>query len=224
MSKELKMAAAKAAIEFVKDKMIIGLGTGSTAECFIDLLIQNKKIFDVKVVASSKRSAQLSKEGGLNLMDINDAQKIDIVVDGADEVDDQRRMIKGGGGALFREKIIAKAAKKMIVIVDKSKCVEQLAMRSIPVEVLPFGYKFTEKEIQKKGFKSILRLNPDKTLYLTDNNNYILDVSLNSFISDPEHIHNRLISITGVLETGLFFDLNPVVIIATTPEDVTVED
>lgn len=224
MSKELKMAAAKAALEFVKDKMIIGLGTGSTAECFIDLLIQNRKVFNIKVVASSLRTSNLAKEGGLVLLDINDVEKIDIVVDGADEVDDQRRMIKGGGGALFREKIIAKAAKKMVVIVDKFKCVEQLGMKSIPVEVLPYGYKFTQKEILNKGFKSTMRLNPDKTFYLTDNHNYILDVTLNSFISDPEHIHNRLISITGVLETGLFFDLNPIVVIASSPKDVKVED
>jgi ribose 5-phosphate isomerase A len=224
MSKELKMAAARAALGYVRDKMIVGLGTGSTAECFIDLLIENKKNFDIKVVPSSKKTELLAKNGNLSVTDINEVEKIDIMVDGADEVDDLKRMIKGGGGALFREKILAKAAKRMIVIIDKSKCVEQLGKKEIPVEVISFGHKFTQREIQNKGFRCQLRLNSDHSPYITDNNNYIYDVSLDSFISDPEHIHNRLISITGVLETGLFFGLNSTIIIASSSKDVIIED
>ena len=224
MSKELKIAAAKAALGFIKDGMIVGLGTGSTAECFIDLLIEKRKNYDITVVPSSKRTEFLARKGNLKVSDINEVEKIDIVVDGADEVDDLKRMIKGGGGALFREKIIAKAANRMIVIVDKSKCVDLLGKRAIPVEVSSFGYKFIRKEIQNKGFKCMHRLNADNTPYMTDNNNYLFEVSLDSFISDPEHIHNRLISITGVLETGLFFGLNATIVIANSPTDVIIED
>lgn len=224
MSKELKMAAARAALGYVRDKMIVGLGTGSTAECFIDLLIENRKNFDIKVVPSSKKTELSAKNGNLSVIDINEVEKIDLMVDGADEVDDLKRMIKGGGGAFFREKILAKAAKRMVVIVDKSKCVEQLGKREIPVEVISFGHKFTKIEIQNKGFRCRLRLDSDHSPYITDNNNYIYDVSLDSFISDPEHIHNRLISITGILETGLFFGLNATIIIASSSKDVIIED
>jgi ribose 5-phosphate isomerase A len=226
MNRRLKLAAAREALAFIKDKMVLGLGTGSTAECFIEYLVEkvNKERLDLKVIASSKMTHELAKRGNLTVIDINQVDKIDLVVDGADEIDDQKRMIKGGGGALLREKILAKASEKMVVIVDKTKCVEELGKKAIPIEVAPYGYKFTEKKIEKLGFKCHLRLNPKNIPFITDNNNYILDISLDSFIADPQQIHDRLISVTGVLETGLFFDLNPMVIIAYSSNKVKIID
>lgn len=216
VNEDLKIAAARAALDFIRSEMIVGLGTGSTTEFFIDLLIEKstRTKLNIKVVPSSFRSAKKAKEGKFAVLDINEVVTIDIVVDGADEIDDQKNMIKGGGGALLREKILALAADKMIVIADKSKMVEQLGKRAIPVEIIPYGYKFTMKEFQKKGFIPFLRLKEDGSIFLTDNNNYIFDVKLDSFVANPKIIHERMISITGVIETGLFYDLDPILIIA----------
>ena len=222
---KLKIAAAREAVNFVKDQMIVGLGTGSTAEYFIKLLVERANMgINIKVIASSVRTYKLAKTGNLDVLDINDVDKIDIVVDGADEIDDQKNIIKGGGGALLREKILASASDIMIVIADSSKIVKQLGNRAIPVEMIPYGYKFTMGEIHKIGFKSELRLNENKEPFITDNHNYILDVSLDTFVADPQHIHSRILSIPGVVETGLFFDLNPKLIIASSISDVKIID
>lgn len=226
MSYELKKAAAKAALNFVKDTMIVGLGSGTTAELFIEFLIDKVQVekWDIKVIASSERTFQIAKRGKLNLKEINEVDNIDIVVDGADEIDDQKRMIKGGGGALLREKILAQAAKKMVVIVDSSKCVAQLGKGLIPVEVSSFGYKFTQEKLQKEGFKSSLRLNENKLPFLTDNKNYILDLSLDKFFAAPKPLHEKISSVVGVLETGIFFELDPIVIVAHSATSVKIID
>ena len=223
MNDDLKAFAALEALNFVEDKMVIGLGTGSTTECFIKLLVEKAELLsDIKVVASSEKTALLAKKGNLKLCNFNEVERVDITFDGADEIDEQKRMIKGGGGALLREKILAFFSKKLIIMVDGSKYVKSFKKGPIPIEVLPYGYVFVQKEIEKKGFKSKLRLIEKNKPFVTDNNNYVLDVFLDAFISDPKHIHDRLISIPGVLETGLFFDFDLTCIIAKTLDDIKV--
>ena len=193
--------------------MVVGIGTGSTAYFFIQALIERcQEGLKIKAVSSSKASAELAKEGGIEILDLNDVEFIDITVDGADEIDSKKRMIKGGGGALLREKIVANASNEMIVIVDESKVVEHLGAFPLPVEVNPFGYELTKRQIEKQGFRAALREKEGKT-YVTDNGNYILDLKFQHLPGEPEEHDQVLKEIPGVLETGFFFDLAGRVII-----------
>lgn len=209
----LKKKAADAALKFIKNQMIVGLGTGTTTNYFIDSLIEKcKKGLRIKVVASSLGSEKKARKGGLEILDLNDVSKIDVVVDGADEIDNKRRMIKGGGGALLKEKILASNAKKMIVIVDESKMVKKLGIRPLPIEVVPFGYSHIERKVEKMKLGAKLRMNGSKP-FVTENHNFILDLSLKG-ISDLEALNSELLNIVGVVETGFFLNFNPLVICA----------
>lgn len=204
-----KKAAGEKAATMIEDDMIVGLGTGSTAAYFIQALI--KKKLRIKTVASSQRSEEMAKAGGLHVLNINEVNRIDITVDGADEIDHQRRLIKGGGGAHVREKILACASSEMIVIADESKVVTKLGKTKLPVEILPYGHNFAKLRIESLGYSSSWRV-ADVTsllqeLYVSENGNFILDIHFPSLLKNPEEVHAKLLEIPGVVDTGFFFNL-----------------
>lgn len=190
---------AKKALSFVEKDMIIGLGTGRAATAFIGVLA--KQGMNLKCIASSKGSEELARMNGLKV--VEEAGRIDVVFDGADKIDRDRRMIKGGGGALLREKILASSAKKMIVLVTEEKLVDSLEGKKLPIEIVPFGYKFTELKLKKLGFKGEFRIIDDK-LFKTDNENFIFDVEIGKGVL--EEMDKVLRSVPGVVETGFFFN------------------
>jgi len=203
-----KIAAGRKAAEWIENGMIVGLGTGSTAECFIDHLIERcKKGLSIKAVASSHASAERARKGGIPVEDINSVPRIDLTVDGADEIDLKKRMIKGGGGAHVREKILACASNEMVVIVDESKCVDSIGKCKLPVEVLFFGSPATRLRIETLGFKGKWRIEQDGTLFLSENGNLIFDIAYETLPVSPEKDHEKLIQVPGVIDTGFFFHL-----------------
>lgn len=202
-----KEAAGVAAANLIQSGMTVGLGTGSTMAFFIARLAERK--LKIKAVATSIRSAELAKKLGIPLLD--EAAELDIAVDGADEIDKHKQMIKGGGGALLREKIVASMAKKLIIIIDEKKYVDKLGHFPLPVEISPFCYKATLEHLA--GFDPRMRKDKDGQLFLTDNGHYIADLHLKSPIENAVKMNTQLQNITGVLETGLFLNLNPTVLI-----------
>lgn len=200
-----KEAASKKALEFVKDGMCIGLGTGTTSAHFIHLLIDSKR--RVKAIATSKESEKMATKGDIPLLDINQVSSLDLTIDGADEIDTQKRLIKGAGGALVREKIIANMSDEMIVIADETKLVDTLGKHLLPIEVVPFGVASTQKELEALGLHGNFRKNDNDAVYLTDNGNWIIDVKLPSPLNMAEELHRRIMTIPGVVDTGFFFDL-----------------
>jgi ribose 5-phosphate isomerase A len=220
-----KKAVGYKAAELIQDGMIVGLGTGSTAFYFIERLITRcKEGLSIKAVASSEKSLQQAQKGGIPIGDINRLKHIDITVDGADEIDPQKRMIKGGGGALVREKIVASMSHELVVIVDESKLVPQLGKAKLPVEVIPFGYSATLNSIEKLGFKGAWRMNADGSLYTTDNQNYIFDIHFDHLCSHPEKDHEALLHIAGVVDTGFFFNLAGRVIVGFFDGQIVVQE
>ncbi len=204
----IKKAVGYKAAEFVQSGMNVGLGTGSTAFYFIErLTLRCKEGLKIHAVASSEKSLRQAKEGGIPLLDIDQITSLDLTVDGADEIDPQKRMIKGGGGALIREKILASMSREMIVIVDETKLVPALGKNKLPVEILSFAKNATLHRIAKAGFQGEFRKNTDGSLYITDNQNLIVDIHFKSLREKPEEDHEELRSIPGVVDTGFFFDL-----------------
>lgn len=205
----IKQKIGQAAAELVESGMIVGLGTGSTAHHFIEsLALRCKKGLRITAVASSKASEELAKKLGIPLVDINTLTSLDLAIDGADEIDPQKRMIKGAGGALVREKIVAHMSREMIVIAEESKLVRELGSKGkLPLEIVPFAHTATLHQIAKLGYSATLRLGPHKEPYLTDNGNIIADISLPSPLEDPEKVHHTLLELPGVVDTGLFFHL-----------------
>ncbi len=200
---EAKKAASIKAVEMISDGMCVGLGTGSTVRFFVEGLVQRcLEGLKITAAASSDRTYAQALEGGIPL--ISDFKRFDITVDGADEIDGQKRMIKGGGGALLREKILASSSDQMVVIVDEHKCVNSLGRAKLPIEIARFGYLATASKLDLPGE---FRMCEDN-LYETDNGNYIFDAYLDSPVEDPQDMHLQLITIPGVLETGFFFNLN----------------
>lgn len=206
---QIKKAVGVKAATLIKDGMLVGIGTGTTAKFFIEQLVERKKNENLKItaVATSEHSASLAKEGGIPTLDIGEFTRIDLTVDGADEIDPQKRLIKGGGGALLREKIVASSSEEMVVIADESKLVKNLGAFGLPVEVVKFGFRATVLKLQQMGYTGKMRTNSLGTLYETDNNNYIFDVHFESISTDPESDHKRISSIVGVVETGFFFQI-----------------
>lgn len=203
-----KKSAGYAAAAFIQDGMIVGLGSGSTAAFFIERLIERcRNGLKILAVATSSRSESLAREGGITIIDINTLSSIDLTVDGADEIDKNKRMIKGGGGALLREKIVASMSKEMVVVVDETKLVDRLGKFPLPVEIVPFAYTATIHRIEQLGHSGKLRINASGEQYMTDNGNYIYDINFKNFIADPEQLHHRLREIVGVVESGLFIHL-----------------
>jgi ribose 5-phosphate isomerase A len=206
---EAKKALGEKAAQLIENGMIVGLGSGSTAECFIQSLIHRvrEERISIRAVASSSRSASLAQKGGLAIFDINEIPRIDLTIDGADEIDPQKRMIKGAGGALLREKILASASSEMVVIADESKLVPCLGQGKLPIEVLNFGSSMTHKKLEAIGYKGFWRLTQAGDFFMTDNGNLIFDIHFDSPPLFPEKVHEDLIHIPGVIETGFFFNL-----------------
>lgn len=209
-----KKAAGKAAAELVQEGMLVGLGTGSTASYFIEALGKRcQEGLKISAIATSNQSMRQAHTVGIPLVEPDEVEQIDLTIDGADEIDHQKNMIKGGGGALLREKLIALASKEMVVIVDETKLVEALGAFPVPVEIAPFVYPSTLKHLKDQGYQGTLRLNRDQSIYMTDNKNYIVDIQFQKPILNPIREHEKLKSLTGVLETGLFFHLAKRVIV-----------
>jgi len=219
---EAKDSVGKAAADLVREGTVIGLGSGSTAERFIYHLVQRcLNGLSIKAVSSSIRSMELAKQGGIPVLEIDQVSHIDMTVDGADEIDPAKRLIKGGGGALLREKIVASNSSEMVVIIDSSKKVDRLGTTMpLPVEVLPFGHLLTQERMKEEGMQPELRMIGDRP-YATDNHNYIYDLHFEHGINNPEEVDRQLKRIPGVIETGLFFNLAKRVLIGN--EDDSVE-
>ncbi len=203
---EQKRLAGEKATEYIKDGMIIGLGTGSTVYFMIkklgDLV---SKGMNIKAVVTSQSTESLAIELKIPLVSIDEVDTIDLAIDGVDEIDSAFNAIKGGGGALFREKIVASLAKKVIWIMDESKLVENIGDFPLPVEVLPFGYTHTLKKLKEFSLNPELRVVDGKT-FITDNGNYIVDLHLEKQLNISE-ISEKLNSVTGVQENGLFINM-----------------
>ncbi len=203
---KIKDLLGKRAAELVEPGMIVGLGTGTTAHHFILHLANRCKTgLSITAVPSSEQSLQLAQKHGIPLFPVDKITAIDLTIDGADEVDSARRMIKGGGGALLREKIVAYASHKVIIITDTSKVVEKLGHHPLPVEIVPFGHEITKRHIDALNLKSQWRTNTQGDLWISDNGNYILDISF-PLMDNPEREEARLVQIPGVVETGFFLD------------------
>ena len=201
-----KKAAGQAAADLIQRDMIVGLGTGSTANYFIKALA-NQHLSLKAVVSSSKASHDLAKQLGLPVQDINDVPTIDVTVDGADEIDPLKRMIKGGGGALVREKILAFNSKEMIVIVDETKWVKSIGVGKLPVEILQFGSPATRNKLESLGYCGQWRINQDGSLFVTENGNLIYDIVFDSPPTFPELDHEEISNLPGVIDTGFFFNM-----------------
>jgi ribose 5-phosphate isomerase A len=214
---EAKQRAGEAALHYVRDGMVIGLGTGSTAKFFIQALgsaLRTGGLRDVRGVPTSVYSERLARESGLPVVTFSQIKKIDITVDGADEVTADLTLIKGLGGALLREKLVAQNSQRLIIIVDQSKMVEQLGTRSaLPVEVTPFGQEANARFLEGLGCTPILRRHPDGAIFLTDNGNYILDCKF-PVIADPRGLAAKLAYRAGIVESGLFIDMADAAIVA----------
>lgn len=204
---QIKEKVGWAAAQLVKDGMTIGAGTGSTTFWFIQALgVMVEGGLRCRAVATSAHTHELLTIQNIPVIELNDVDKLDLVIDGADEIDEALQLIKGGGGALLREKMVAFAGNYYVIIADNSKLVHQLGFFPLPIEVIPFGYKQVKRCIENKyGIKVALRVKAGQT-YLTDNQNYILDLALNQ-IHDLKTVQSFLKSIPGVVEDGLFLDM-----------------
>lgn len=193
----LKQSAALAALEYIPDEAILGVGTGSTVNYLIDALTDIRSKIDA-TVASSKATADRLKALGIPVIDLNSTPRVDLTIDGADEVNHLKQMIKGGGGALTREKILAAASTQFICIVDDSKLVRALGHFPLPIEVIPMARSYVAREIVKLGGDPVYRQG-----FTTDNGNIILDIH-NLTINEPETLEATLNQITGIVSNGLF--------------------
>jgi len=209
-----KETAARASLRFVKDGQIVGLGTGSTAAYFIQLLGEAVKDgLRIRGIPTSVRSRQQAATLGIPLTTLDECQQIDVTVDGADEVDPQLRLIKGGGGALLREKIVASATKHFVIVADVTKRVPMLGKFPLPVEVIKFAQAVVVKKIEALGARVTVRNTGDGKPFLTDENNHILDCLFEQ-IPDADELARRLSDMPGVVEHGLFIGMASVVLIA----------
>ena len=213
MTDEYKQVAAHKALELVQDGMLIGLGSGSTARHFTEglgrLVAEGLK---VRGVPTSRATAELAAELGIPIV-TELVGLIDLTVDGADEVDPVLNLIKGRGGALSREKLVAAASKRFVIVVDESKLVKQLGNGVLPVEVLPFLWRSTAERLTALGVSLVLR-GGEEVPFVTDNGNLILDVSVEGGIKNPTDLGVELKKVTGVVEHGLFVGMTDTVIVA----------
>ena len=209
-----KKMAGEAAAKYVKDGMILGLGTGSTAYFAINAIgeLVNKGM-DLKAVPTSIATKLQARQLGIPLLTIDDVDRIDLAIDGVDEIDSHFNAIKGGGGALYREKVVATLAKEVIWIMDDSKLVNSLGRFPLPVEIAIYGSKQAFSKMQDFEFRPVLRVtNGEK--FITDNGNYIVDLHLGAPINIDDVI-TKLASIVGILEHGLFINMCKYIVVGT---------
>ncbi len=198
-----KQLVGEKACEYIKDGMIVGLGTGSTAYYTIMKVGQMvREGLRIQAVPTSEATEKLAKEQGIPLIDIANVTKIDVGIDGADEFDKNKQLIKGGGGALLREKIVASLCETYVVIADYSKKSEYLGSFALPVEVTPFAKEVTKRQLEALGCLSSFRT-VNGELFITDNKNYIIDCKFDN-ITQPEVLNSTINTIPGVVENGLF--------------------
>jgi len=223
----LKRQAAARAVEYVQNGMRLGLGTGSTAKHFVELLGERVRAgLDVAGVPTSEATRADAVRCGIPLTTLEDIDRLDLTVDGADEIDPALNLIKGGGGALLREKIVAAASDRMIVIADGSKFVGVLGRVPLPIEVIPFGLAATRRAIDKAFAETgvsgqmVVRNGRDGHVFVTDGGHWIVDAHLGR-IGDPPQLANLLTSIPGVVEHGLFIGLASAAMLAS-PEGIRV--
>jgi ribose 5-phosphate isomerase A len=213
---ELKRAAAYRALDYVKDGMVLGLGTGSTAYWVVEGL--GKRVADglsIVGIPTSERTAAQARSLSIPLSSLAEHAAIDLTIDGADEVEHQTlHLIKGLGGALLREKIVAAASRQLVIVVDHEKLVGRLGERTpVPVEVVQFGWQATAAALAKLGAEPLLRHGTDDHPFITDGGNYILDCRFPS-IPDPRRLEQQIGMTVGVVESGLFIDRTSAVIVA----------
>jgi len=218
-SATLKRVAAAKALEYVEDGMKLGLGTGSTAEAFLEVLAPRVRGgLTITGVATSNRTAEKARALGITIAELDQVGDLDLVVDGADETDGDLNLIKGGGGAHLIEKIVATAAKKMVVIADETKLVKKLGKFPLPVEVVQFGHATTARRVAKaakalkRDITPVLR-QKDGATFITDSGNYIYDCAFGS-IANPAKLAIALSVIPGVVEHGLFVGIATTLILA----------
>jgi ribose 5-phosphate isomerase A len=210
----LKRLAAAAAVAEVEDGMVLGLGSGSTAAFAVEALAARvAQGLDIVAIPTSERTATQARRLGIGLSSFAEHRRLDMTIDGADEVEiGTLNLIKGRGGALLREKIVASASDRMVVIVDEGKLVDRLGQHvRVPVEIVPFGWQVTLDRLADLGARPTLRVAGDKP-YRTDSGNYVADCAFGE-IGDPADLERRLAAITGVVESGLFLGLASRVIV-----------
>jgi len=213
---QLKQAAAEVAVGLVESGMIVGLGTGSTAKFAVEALGKRiKEGLHIVGIPTSEATARLARGAGIRISSLAEHTEVDLTIDGADEI--QRGtldLIKGHGGALLREKVVASASKRLIIIADETKLVDQLGTHfALPVEVVPFGWQAAERRLRDLGSHTKLRPGPDEKPFVTDGGNFIIDCGF-SPIPDPTALDQALNSVVGVVEHGLFLKMTSRAIVA----------
>src|SRR5215467_12298286 len=211
----MKLRAAQRALEFVEPGMTVGLGSGSTATIWIKLLGEKVRNHGLKIraIASSDDSEYLGRSYGIPFVTFEECRKLDLTIDGADEIAPQLALVKGGGGKLLREKIVASASRRFVVIADESKQVEKLGRFPLPVEVIPMAAPLVSDALRELGFTPSLRADHDGRPYITDEGNFILDCS-GLLIENPDVVASEIDSIVGVVEHGLFLHMADLAVIA----------
>lgn len=216
MSDRLKELAARKAVEYIRDGMVVGLGTGSTADFAIRALGERVAAegIEVQCVPTSEASARLGMSLGLDIQTLEDNPIVDLTIDGADEVDPSLDLIKGLGGALLREKIVASASTREVIIVDPGKLVDKLGTRApLPVEVVPFAWALAQMRLMDLAGRVDLRKTTDGETFMTDNGNVILDCHFANGIDDAAATEQEIQRIPGVVENGLFVGLTDIVVV-----------
>ncbi len=224
MITDAKRAAGRAAAEFAENGMVLGLGSGTTILFALERLGERirKEGLSFRGVPTSRATEEAARKAGIPLAALEEVERVDLCIDGADEVDPALDLIKGGGGALLREKIVMSSSSFTVIVVDQRKLVPRLGEKFLlPLEVLPFGWNFTARAVKALGGEPMLRKNEDGGFFRTDNGNFILDCRFPG-IPDPSSLEGALDRVPGVLESGLFVGLAGVVLVG--KEDGNVEE
>jgi len=207
-----KKIAGEKAVDYIEQDMLIGLGTGSTVFWTMQKLAERvKEGLRIQAVPTSTATEELARKLGIPLLTLEDVKELNLVIDGADEISDKLDLIKGGGGALLREKLVALASRKRIIVADSRKLTDKLGGFPLPIEIVRFGWEQTFSRVLQLGCQATLRKAKDSP-FITDNGNYILDCKFDE-ITDPLRLHEQLKLLPGVIETGLFVKLADVVVV-----------
>jgi len=208
-----KHAAALRALDYVADGMVVGLGTGSTAAHMVRVLGARLRAgFAVRGVPSSAATEALARDCGIPLVTLDAVTRVDLTIDGADEIDPRLRLIKGGGGALLREKIVVSVSARVVIVADGSKLVSRLGAFPLPVEVIPFAWRVVAEALAKDGGRPTLRRDAAGAPFVTDEGHYLIDCAYGA-IADAEALARRLDGLVGVVEHGLFLNLADLAIV-----------